>query len=181
MKETLQKSYKLSTGHFQGVEIHKLKRISVKGGDVQHYLKSTDPGFLEFGEIYFSCTNPSAIKAWHLHKKMTLNYAVIYGEIKCVLFDDRPNSKTKGCIDEFFLSPENYCLITVPPLVWNGFKGIGNKVSIGGQAGVSGHLRIGNNVKIGGGSGVVNNVEDNQVVMGYPAVSLKNFLKNKKK
>ena len=65
-----------------------------------------------------------------------------------------------------------------------GFAGssiIGNKVSIGGQAGVSGHLRIGNNVKIGGGSGVVNNVEDNQVVMGYPAVSLKNFLQNKKK
>ena len=65
-----------------------------------------------------------------------------------------------------------------------GFAGssvIGNKVSIGGQAGVSGHLRIGNNVKIGGGSGVVNNVEDNQVVMGYPAVSLKKFLQNKKK
>ncbi|MDC0545197.1 UDP-3-O-(3-hydroxymyristoyl)glucosamine N-acyltransferase, partial [Pelagibacteraceae bacterium] len=65
-----------------------------------------------------------------------------------------------------------------------GFAGssiIGNKVLIGGQAGVSGHLQIGNNVKIGGGSGVVNNVEDNQVVMGYPAVPLKNFLKNKKK
>ena len=65
-----------------------------------------------------------------------------------------------------------------------GFAGssiIGNKVSIGGQAGVSGHLRIGNNVKIGGGSGVVNNVEDSQVVMGYPAVSLKKFLKDRKK
>ena len=65
-----------------------------------------------------------------------------------------------------------------------GFAGssiIGNKVSIGGQAGVSGHLRIGNNVKIGGGSGIVNDVEDNQVVMGYPAVSLKKFLQNKKK
>ena len=64
-----------------------------------------------------------------------------------------------------------------------GFAGssiIGNKVSIGGQAGVSGHLRVGNNVKIGGGSGVVNNIEDNQIVMGYPAVSLKKFLKNKK-
>ena len=65
-----------------------------------------------------------------------------------------------------------------------GFAGssiIGNNVSIGGQAGISGHLRIGNNVKIGGGSGVVNNIEDNQVVMGYPAVSLKEFLKNRKK
>ena len=50
-------------------------------------------------------------------------------------------------------------------------------VSIGGQAGVSGHLKIGNNVKIGGGSGVVKDIEENQVVMGYPAVPLKEFLK----
>ena len=65
-----------------------------------------------------------------------------------------------------------------------GFAGsskIGNDVSIGGQAGVSGHLEIGNNVKIGGGSGVVKDVEDNQVVMGYPAIPLKDFLKNQKK
>jgi UDP-3-O-[3-hydroxymyristoyl] glucosamine N-acyltransferase len=58
---------------------------------------------------------------------------------------------------------------------------IGNNVSIGGQAGISGHLKIGNNVKIGGGSGVVKDIEDNQIVMGYPAVSLKDFLKKKKK
>ena len=61
-----------------------------------------------------------------------------------------------------------------------GFAGsstIGDNVSIGGQAGISGHLRIGNNVKIGGGSGVVNDIEDNQTVMGYPAVPLKDFLR----
>ena len=64
-----------------------------------------------------------------------------------------------------------------------GFAGsttIGNNVSIGGQAGVSGHLKIGNNVKIGGGSGVVKNIEDGSIVMGYPAVPLKNFIKNSK-
>ena len=65
-----------------------------------------------------------------------------------------------------------------------GFAGssiIGDNVSIGGQAGVSGHLKIGNNVKIGGGSGVVKDVQDNEVIMGYPAVPLKTFLKNQKK
>ena len=62
-----------------------------------------------------------------------------------------------------------------------GFAGssiIGDNVSIGGQAGVSGHLKIGNNVKIGGGSGVVKDIGDNTTVMGYPAVPLKEFLKN---
>ena len=65
-----------------------------------------------------------------------------------------------------------------------GFAGssiIGNNVSIGGQSGISGHLNIGNNVKIGGGSGVIKDVDNNQVVMGYPAIQLKEFIKNWKK
>ena len=65
-----------------------------------------------------------------------------------------------------------------------GFAGsstIGNNVSIGGQAGISGHLNIGNNVKIGGGSGVIKDVEDNQIIMGYPAIPFKDFIKNWKK
>jgi UDP-3-O-[3-hydroxymyristoyl] glucosamine N-acyltransferase len=65
-----------------------------------------------------------------------------------------------------------------------GFAGsstIGDNVSIGGQAGISGHLKIGNNVKIGGGSGVIKDIEDNQIVMGYPAISFKEFIKNWKK
>ena len=64
-----------------------------------------------------------------------------------------------------------------------GFAGstkIGNNVSIGGQAGISGHLIIGNNVKIGGGSGVVKDIDDNQVVMGYPAIPFRDFLKKNK-
>jgi UDP-3-O-[3-hydroxymyristoyl] glucosamine N-acyltransferase len=65
-----------------------------------------------------------------------------------------------------------------------GFAGsstLGNNVSIGGQAGISGHLNIGDNVKIGGGSGVVNDITERTVVMGYPAVPLKEFLKISKK
>jgi UDP-3-O-[3-hydroxymyristoyl] glucosamine N-acyltransferase len=65
-----------------------------------------------------------------------------------------------------------------------GFAGsttIGDNVSIGGQAGVSGHLKIGNNVKIGGGSGVIRDIADNEIVMGYPAIPFKEFVKSWKK
>ncbi len=64
-----------------------------------------------------------------------------------------------------------------------GFAGsstLGNHVMIGGQAGISGHLKIGNNVQIGGGSGVIKNIPDNSKVMGYPAKSLKDFLRENK-
>lgn len=114
----------------EGVTVTPLRQILDERGKVMHMLREDSPIFSRFGEIYFSCTYPGAIKAWHLHKQMTLNYAVLYGEIKFVLFDDRPDSKTRGCIEEFFLSPENYCLVTVPPLIWNGFKGIGHRASI---------------------------------------------------
>jgi len=65
-----------------------------------------------------------------------------------------------------------------------GFAGstvLGDNVVIGGQAGISGHLKIGNDVKIGGGSGVINDIPDNHQVMGYPAVPLKEFVKQRKK
>ena len=55
---------------------------------------------------------------------------------------------------------------------------IGNHCMIGGQAGISGHLIIGNNVQIGGGTGVLKNLDDNTKVMGYPAKSIKDFLKS---
>jgi len=65
-----------------------------------------------------------------------------------------------------------------------GFAGsstLGDNVVIGGQAGVSGHLKIGNNVKIGGGSGVINDLPDNSQAMGYPAIPLRDFIKQRKK
>jgi dTDP-4-dehydrorhamnose 3,5-epimerase len=113
-----------------GVVLTPLRQIIDERGKVMHMLREDSPIFQRFGEIYFSCTHPGAIKAWHLHRKMTLNYAVIYGELKFILYDDRPQSSTRGMIQEIFLSPENYCLVTVPPLIWNGFKGIGVKTTI---------------------------------------------------
>lgn len=114
----------------EGVVLTPLRQIFDERGKVMHMLREDSPIFSRFGEIYFSCTHPGVVKAWHLHKEMTLNYAVIHGEIKFVLFDDRPNSSTYGEIQEFFISPENYMLVTVPPMIWNGFKCVGTTTSI---------------------------------------------------
>jgi len=114
----------------EGIQINALKQIFDERGKVMHMLRNDSPIFREFGEIYFSVTYPEVVKAWHLHKKMTLNYAVISGSIKFVFYDDRKNSLTQGEIQEIFVSPENYSLITVPPNIWNGFKAVGPETSI---------------------------------------------------
>lgn len=114
----------------EGVCISPLKQIPDERGKIMHMLRSDAKEFPGFGEIYFSCVYPGAIKGWHIHKKMFLNYAVPIGNIKFVLYDDRPKSSTRGNIQEIFLGPDNYCLVTVPPMVWNGFKGIGTEMAI---------------------------------------------------
>ena len=114
----------------EGIKIIPLKQVEDSRGKVMHMLRSDSKNFVKFGEIYFSTVHPNKVKGWHLHQKMTLNYAVVFGEIKLVLYDVRSNSKTKGQIQEFFLSQKNYKLVSVPPLIWNGFMGIGNKTAI---------------------------------------------------
>jgi dTDP-4-dehydrorhamnose 3,5-epimerase len=113
-----------------GVLITPLKQILDERGKVMHMLRSDASHFQGFGEIYFSCVYPGAIKAWHLHKKMVLNYAVPYGRIKLVLYDDREGSRTRGEVQEIFMGIDNYCLVSIPPLLWNGFKGMGQETAI---------------------------------------------------
>jgi dTDP-4-dehydrorhamnose 3,5-epimerase len=113
-----------------GVEINQLAIIPDERGMILKMLRKDDRVFREFGEIYFSMIYPGAVKGWHIHKKMTLNYAVISGTIKLVLYDDREDSPTKGEIQEIFLGRENYKLVTIPSMVWNGFKCIGTDSAI---------------------------------------------------
>jgi dTDP-4-dehydrorhamnose 3,5-epimerase len=113
-----------------GVVVTALKQIADERGKVMKMLSRTDGVFQEFGEIYFSCIYPGVVKGWHLHARMTLNYAVPHGRIKFVLYDERESSPTRGQVQEIFMGPDNYCLVTVPPLVWNGFKGVGTEMAV---------------------------------------------------
>ena len=114
----------------QGVEIIKKNQIVDDRGVILHMLRVDDKNYKKFGEIYFSTVNPNKIKAWHFHKLMTLNYAVVHGSIKLVLYDDRDESKTKGTIQEIILSNENHYLVSIPPKIWNGFCSSDNKHAI---------------------------------------------------
>ena len=89
-----------------GVKIIPLRQIVDERGKIMHMLKSTDSHFTNFGEIYFSCAWPGAIKAWHIHQSMTLNNAVISGNAKLVLYDMRDGSPTNGELQEIFLGDD---------------------------------------------------------------------------
>jgi len=51
-----------------------------------------------------------------------------------------------------------------------GSTNIGHGCIIGGQVGIVGHINIGNNVTIAAQAGVINNIPDNKVILGAPAI-----------
>jgi dTDP-4-dehydrorhamnose 3,5-epimerase len=114
----------------EGVTITPLRRIPDERGAVFHMLREDSPGFERFGEIYFSTVYPGVVKGWHLHREMTLNYAVPVGMIKLVCYDDRDGSPTRGNVVETHVGELNYALVTIPPMVWNGFKGAGTEAAL---------------------------------------------------
>jgi len=114
----------------EGVLLTKLKIIPGDSGDVLHAMKKTESSFLGFGEAYFSTIRKDAVKAWKRHRKMTLNLIVPCGKIKFVLYDERNNSPSYGEILEITLSRNNYQRLTVPPMVWMGFKGMDNDLNM---------------------------------------------------
>jgi dTDP-4-dehydrorhamnose 3,5-epimerase len=106
-----------------GIRIKQPKIIRDERGQVMHMLRRDDQEFYSaFGEVYFSIINPGVVKAWKRHLKMTQNLAVPRGQIKLVIYDDRPGSLTQGQIQEIITGENNYQLIKIPPMLWYGFQ-----------------------------------------------------------
>jgi dTDP-4-dehydrorhamnose 3,5-epimerase len=116
--------------NIEGIILTPLKIIETPGGNIKHAVKASDDGFDSFGEAYFSYIKTGDIKAWKKHKEMTMNLIVPEGKIRFVLYDDREGSSTKGDFQELIIGEGNYIRLTVPPMVWMGFEGVDNEISM---------------------------------------------------
>lgn len=105
-----------------------LKIIETPGGNVLHAIKKNDYGYISFGEAYFSEIQNNKVKGWKRHREMTLNIMVPVGIIRFVLFDDRNYHDKK--LQQIIISRDNYVRLTVPPMIWLGFQGLYDDISI---------------------------------------------------
>ena len=113
-----------------GVEIKPLKVIPDERGRLMEVLRSDEPIFKKFGQVYMTTAYPGVVKGWHYHKVQWDHFCVVKGMLKLVLVDIREDSETKDEINEFFLGVHHPVLISVPPLVLHGFKGIDTEETI---------------------------------------------------
>jgi dTDP-4-dehydrorhamnose 3,5-epimerase len=113
-----------------GVMVVPLRRIVHPRGDILHVLKRSAPGFVGFGEAYFSQILPGEIKGWKRHRRVTLNLVVPVGEVRFVIHDDRAASRTRGRFDDVILGESNYARLCVVPGLWMAFSGIDGGTSL---------------------------------------------------
>jgi dTDP-4-dehydrorhamnose 3,5-epimerase len=113
-----------------GVSVLPLRRIPDERGMVMHMLRSTDPHFDRFGEIYFSAVDPKVIKGWHGYKTKALSYTCVHGMVELVLYDNREWSETYQQIQQIFLGDSSYVLVIIPPGIFNAFRGLSTFPSI---------------------------------------------------
>ena len=114
----------------QGVKIKQLRVIPDERGRLMEILRSDDDEFIKFGQVYMTTAYPGVVKGWHYHKVQTDNMAVVSGMMKLVLFDNRQESSTKGEVMEIFLGEHRPLLVTIPPMVFHGFKCVSAKEAL---------------------------------------------------
>lgn len=109
----------------EGLQLTPLRVVSNPKGDIYHALKASAPGYQGFGEAYFSTVIQGLTKSWKRHNRFTLNLVVPVGEIRFILYDDRPGSSTCGQFADLCLGlAGNYARLTVPPGLWMAFRGL---------------------------------------------------------
>ena len=101
------------------IKITPLKNFFTPEGNVMHAMKSTDSGYANFGEAYFSFINNNSIKGWKKHTKMTMNIIVPIGVVKFVFFDEHESS-----FKEEEIGIDRYVRLTIPNGIWFAFKGM---------------------------------------------------------
>ena len=109
-----------------GVRVTPLRRIPDERGAVLHMLRADAEDFERLRrDLLLDGVSRVRSRRWHLHQEMTLNYAVPVGMVKLVCYDDRDGSPTTGEPRRAPRRRARLLLVTVPPIVWNGFKGEG--------------------------------------------------------
>ena len=110
-----------------GVQTKKLKVIPDQRGLLMEMMRSDDPFFQKFGQVYLSVCKPGYAKAWHYHKIQTDHFVIVKGNARVALYDGREDSPTRGETNDFEIGEKNSMLILIPPGVYHGYTALGDE------------------------------------------------------
>jgi dTDP-4-dehydrorhamnose 3,5-epimerase len=75
--------------------------------------------------IYQVRIRPGAIKGWVTHARQDDRLSIISGALRWALYDDRPDSPTRGLVNDLVVSDRTPTLLIIPRGVWHAVRNIG--------------------------------------------------------
>jgi dTDP-4-dehydrorhamnose 3,5-epimerase len=80
--------------------------------------------------VYMFTLRPGKVKGWGMHKLHQDRYFVLLGEMAVVMFDDRPDSPTRGQVSTVVLSEYDRRLMNIPEGIWHANHNLGAKDAV---------------------------------------------------
>jgi dTDP-4-dehydrorhamnose 3,5-epimerase len=80
---------------------------------------------------YAFTVRPGIVKGWGRHAKTEDRYCVLFGEAMVVLYDDRPDSPTRGLVSEIPFTERHRRLMNIPVGIWHAVANIGSTDFVG--------------------------------------------------
>ena len=109
----------------EGVTVTDLVTHMDDRGYLIEILRSTDPHFTQFGQVYMvGDLTRGTIRAFHKHEELWDWFFISHGSAKFVLKDDRPDSPTHGEMMTLVTGSRKPVLLTVPPGVYHGWMAL---------------------------------------------------------
>lgn len=79
---------------------------------------------------YFITHRPGIVKGWAVHQFHADRYFIVNGTIEVVLYDERPDSDTKGLVSKIYLTEQRRRMLYIPIGVWHASRNIGESESL---------------------------------------------------
>lgn len=108
------------SSQIDGVRLQRLRTRADGRGDLTVLLSSLYEPVAPPPHVYHVSAGPGSIRAWVYHSRQSDRLAFLNGELRVVLYDLRPDSRTYGKLDVLDVGEANKILLTIPPMVIHG-------------------------------------------------------------
>ncbi len=112
-------------GHVDGVRVEYSHLVVNERGHLLEIARDDD-GVVPLVQVYLTATLPGVVKAWYRHHHQTDSIAIIAGQVRLGLYDDRPVSPTRGVLQIVELDATEPQRVLVPAGIWHGFASVGD-------------------------------------------------------
>jgi len=118
-----------------GVNVREIIKHPDERGSFSEIFRQDWTDFIEpddkIVQANLSYSYPGIIRAWHHHQRGQVDYFItVRGTTKICAYDDRPDSATKGKLDEIISSAEKVQCVRIPGFYYHGYMSLGKEPAL---------------------------------------------------